>query len=143
MGELVLLAPVVIQRNEDAQVVGTWYDAHAGAGKLGAQLVEAARADALFRAVNVKGGDGRVVRRLLGEVGNSDARAVAGNAARLARRRRAWRLEGGVGVFDLPFASEELAERRVVGLARLALDVFLAPISGTLTQPRFSLPSPW
>jgi hypothetical protein len=84
MGELILLVPVVVQRNEYAQVMSTWHNAHASACELGAQLVEAACADAFLRAGDVEGGDGGVVRRLLGEVGHGDALAVAGNAVGLA-----------------------------------------------------------
>ena len=72
MCQVVLLVIAVLQGDEDAQIVRAGDDADAGAGKLCAELVEAARRYPLFRAVNVEGRNGWVVRRLLGEVGDAD-----------------------------------------------------------------------
>lgn len=123
MCELVLLIVPVLEGDEDAQVVCASGDAHTCAGELCAELVVATGNDALFGAVNVEGGDRGVVRRLLGEVGDGDLLGVAGDAVGAARGRRGGRLERLEGVVDLPVATEELSERRIVGLAGLALDV--------------------
>jgi hypothetical protein len=45
-----------------------------------------------------------VVRGLFGEVGDGHRLAVAFDAVRSARGSRGGRLEGGVGIFDLPVA---------------------------------------
>jgi hypothetical protein len=108
--ELVLLVVAVLQGDEDAQVVGTGDDADVGARELCAQLVEAAGNDALGGAVNVEGGDGRVVRRLLGQVRDLDG-LVGGDAGGGARGLGAGRvLERRLRVLDLPVAAEELAQ---------------------------------
>jgi hypothetical protein len=123
MGELVLLVVAVLQGDEDAQVVCAGNDADVGAGEFCAQLIEAAGDDTLGGAVDVEGGDGRMVRRLLGEVRNFDqlvtSKAGGGAGGLRIGRVLEWRLR----VFDLPGAAEELAQGRVVGLARLAFDV--------------------
>jgi hypothetical protein len=121
--ELVLFIVPVLQGDEDAQVVCSGNNAHACAGKLCAKLVIAAGNDTLLGAVDVEGGYGRVVRGLLGEVGDGDLLGVAGDAVGAARGRRGGRLEGLEVVVDLPVAAEELAEGRVVGLAGFPLDV--------------------
>jgi hypothetical protein len=79
---------------------------------------------------------------LFGEVRDGNGLGVASHAVGAARGRRRRGLEGRVGVFNLPVTlqgsvssaqpaaegvtyAEELAQRRVVGLAWLALDIFL------------------
>jgi hypothetical protein len=123
MCELVLLIVPVLEGDENTQVVCTSGDADACAGELCAELVVATGDDALLGAVNVEGRNRGVVRRLLGEVRDGDLLGVARNAVGTARGRRGGRLEGLEGVVDLPVATKELAERRVVGLAGLSLDV--------------------
>jgi len=59
--ELVLLVIPVLQVDEDTQVVCSSHDAHTCARELCAQLIIASCADALLGAVDVKGGDGRMV----------------------------------------------------------------------------------
>jgi len=59
--ELVFFVVPVLEGDEDAQVVCPRSDAHACSGELCAQLVVALGTDALFWAVDVEGGDGRVV----------------------------------------------------------------------------------
>jgi hypothetical protein len=78
--ELVLLVVPVLQIDEDAQVVCSSDHAHACSSELRAQLVVSPRADALLRAVDVEGGNGRVVGGLFGEVRDGDSLAVAGHA---------------------------------------------------------------
>lgn len=66
--KLILLVVPSVQIDEDALVVDARNDLDAGAGEFGAQLVKAIGRDALFGAVDVEGGDGRVVRGLFSEV---------------------------------------------------------------------------
>lgn len=112
----------------DALVVDAWDDADGGAGEFGGELVEAARRDALVGAVDVVGGDGRVVGGLLGEVGDADslvlgAVAFGGYGGLLEVLLDFFALEARFVVFHFPVTSEELAECAVVGFAWLALDV--------------------
>ena len=131
--ELVLFIVAVLQGDEDAQVVCAGNDANVGARELCAQLVEAAGNDALGGAVDVEGGDGGMVGRLLGQVRHLDE-LVAGDAGGGAGGLRAGRvLERRLRVLDLPVAAEELAQGRVVGLAWLALDVFLPALAHAAT----------
>lgn len=114
--------------------------AHACAGEFGAQLVVPPCADALLRAIDVECGNGRVVGGLFGEVRHGDSLAIAGYAVRAAGGSRVRCLQGGMCIFNLPVAlqtsvllydafcnthPEELAQRRIVGLAWLSLDIFL------------------
>lgn len=85
VGELVLFAVALVERDEDAQVVLAGQDLDRGAGKLGRDLVEPARAEAAVGAGDVKGRHGRVVRRLLRQVGDGDGLRVVGGAV-LGRR---------------------------------------------------------
>ena len=107
MGQLVLLVVPVLQGDEDAQIVCSSDDAHARAGELGAELVIASCADAFLRAVDVEGGDGRVVGGLFGEVRDGDGLVVASDAVGAARGCRGGRLERAVAVFDLPVTLQE------------------------------------
>jgi hypothetical protein len=102
MCELVLLIIPVLEVDEDAQVMRSCDNTHARASKLRAQLVVPLCTDTLLRAVDVEGGNGRVVGGLFGEVGDSDSLAVAGHAVGAARGSRVRCLQGGVRVFDLP-----------------------------------------
>lgn len=68
MSQLVLFVVPVLQRDEDAQVVCSSHHAHACPGEFGTELVISSRADAFLGALDVEGGDRRVMRRLLGEV---------------------------------------------------------------------------
>jgi hypothetical protein len=143
MRELVLLIASVLQRDEDAEVVCSRNHAHACSGELGTQLVVASCAYAFLGTFDVEGGDGRVVRGLFGEVRDGYGLGVARHAVGAARGRRGGCLERRMAVFNLPVTlqgsvnsarppaegvtyAEELAQRRVVGLAWLALDIFLA-----------------
>lgn len=119
MCELILLVIPVFQCDEDAQVVRSSYNAHTGASELCAQLVIPSRAYAFLGAVNVEGGDGRVVRRLFGEVRDCDCLAVADHAVGAARGCRSRCLHSGMCVFDFPVTLEESARcRRVLGVLR-------------------------
>jgi hypothetical protein len=100
--ELVLFIAAVLQGDEDSQVVRAGHYSYACACELGAQLIITSCANALLGTVDVEGGDGRVVRGLLGEVGDSHCLAIALDAVGGARRCRVGRLEGRVCVFDLP-----------------------------------------
>lgn len=102
MCELVLLIIPVLEVDEDSQVMRSCDHTHARASKLRAQLVVPLCTDTLLRAVDVEGGNGRVVGCLFGEVGDSDSLAVAGHAVGAARGSRVRCLQGGVRVFDLP-----------------------------------------
>lgn len=102
MCELVLLVSPILQRDEDAQVVRSRYNAHACTGELCTQLIIPFRADALLGTIDVEGGHGRVVGSLLGEVGNCDCLAVASNAVGAARWSRGRCLQDRVCVFDFP-----------------------------------------
>lgn len=68
MCQLVLLVVALLQCDEDAQVVSARNDANACASEFGAELVESFGLDTLLRAVDIEGGDRRVMRRLLGEI---------------------------------------------------------------------------
>ena len=107
MSELVLLIASVLQGDEDTQVVRSSHHSYTCTCELGAQLIITARTDALLGAVDIEGGDGRVVGGLLGEVGDGDGLAIAFDAVGGARGSRVGGLEGGVGVFDLPVALRE------------------------------------
>jgi hypothetical protein len=72
MCELVLLIVPVLQGDEDAQVMCAGGNAHTCAGEFCAELIVATRDDALLGAVDVEGGNGGVVRGLLGEVRDGD-----------------------------------------------------------------------
>jgi len=109
MCELVFLVVSVLQIDEDAQVVCTSHYAYARAGKLGTELIVAPRADAFFRTINVEGGDWRMMRGLLGDIGDRYKLAVAFETAGAARGQRVGCLKGRVGVFDLPIALPTLA----------------------------------
>lgn len=142
MSELILFIVAVLQRNEDAQIMRACHNAHTCPSELCAELVVAPGTNAFFWAVNIECGNGRVMGGLLGEVGYSHGLVVACDAVGTARRRRSWGLQGRVGVFNFPVAlrrsvgaersqhfaaySEELAQSRIIRLARLALDIFLA-----------------
>jgi hypothetical protein len=77
MGKLVLFIASVLQCNEDAQVMCSWHHAHTRASELGAQLIVPPSHNTFLRAVDVEGGNGRVVRSLLGDVGDGDELVVA------------------------------------------------------------------
>lgn len=66
--QLVLLIVSILQRDEDAQVVCASNYSHACAGEFRAQLVVTLGTNALLRAVDVEGGDGRVMRGLFGKI---------------------------------------------------------------------------
>lgn len=104
MCQLVLLVIPVLQCNEDAQVMRARLHAHTRPCKLCAQLVKAPRADSLLGTVNVKGRDGRVMRRLFGEVRDCDGFAVACDAVGAARGRRGGCAQGWVCLLDFPVA---------------------------------------
>lgn len=72
MRELVRLPVAAVERDEDAHVVLAGRDLDGGAGELCGDLVEAAGGEAALGAADVEGADGRVVRGLLGEVGDAD-----------------------------------------------------------------------
>lgn len=110
MCELVLLVVPVLQIDEDTQVMCASNHAHARSREFRAQLVVSPRTDALFRAVDIEGGDGRVVGGLFGEVRDCDSLAVASHAIGAARGRRVRCLQGGVCVFDFPVTLGMLAE---------------------------------
>jgi hypothetical protein len=54
MGQLVFLVVPLLDIDENSEIVLTGAHPDAGAGKLGADLVETARRDASFRAVDVE-----------------------------------------------------------------------------------------
>lgn len=124
MCQLVLFVVPVLQRDENAQVVRSCHNPHTGASKLCAQLVISSCADASLRAVDVKGGNGRMVGGLFGEVRDCDSLAVAGHAIGAAGRSRGWCLHDGMCVFNFPVALEELACHSEIG--RLAYSEELA-----------------
>lgn len=68
MGELVLLIVALCKRNEDAQIMFSRSNLDAGSRELGRKLVEAARSNAFFGAVNEECRDGWMMRRLFGEI---------------------------------------------------------------------------
>ena len=161
MCQLVLFVVPVLERYKDAEVVCSSNNAHACSGELGTELIVASRGHAFLGAIHIKGGDGRVVGGLFGEVGDGHGFCVASNTVGAARGRRGRCLEGRVGVLYLPVTlqgrvsgkrryaegatyPEELAQRRVVRLAWLALDIFLAQ-SQHLSPRRSasSIPDPW
>ena len=109
MCELVLLVVPVLQRDEDAQVVRSRYDAHTCAGKLCAQLIVSFCGNAFLRTVDVEGGDGRVVGGLFGKIRDRDSLAIAGYAVGAAGRSRVWCLHDGVCVFDFPVTLQRSA----------------------------------
>lgn len=78
VGQAVGLAAAVLERNEDAEVVLAGQDANARAGELGGDLIEATGREAALGTADVKGAHGRVVRGLLGEVGDADGLVVRG-----------------------------------------------------------------
>jgi hypothetical protein len=161
VSQLVLFVVSVLQRDEDAEVVRASHHAHACSGKLGTELVVAPCADAFLRALNVESRDRRVVRGLLGQVRDGHRLPVSRDAVGAARGRRSRRLQGRMAVFDLPVTlqesvvrrgaeaegvtyPEEFAQRRVVGLAWLALDVFLPQSQRRIPrQAVCSVPDPW
>ena len=102
MCELVFLIISLLEGDEDAQVVLPRCHFDTGTGEFGRYLVKSPGSDTLLRAVDVEGGNGRVVGGLFGEVGDSDSLAVAGHAVGAARGSRVRCLQGGVRVFDLP-----------------------------------------
>jgi hypothetical protein len=104
VGQLILFIVPVLEGDEDAEIVCSGDDAHAGTGKLCTELVVASCAYALLGTVDVEGRDGRVVRGLLGEVGNGHELGVTRDAVGTARGRRRGGLEGGMAVFYLPIA---------------------------------------
>lgn len=78
MCELVCFATKLVQRNKNAQVVFAWQNFDRGASEFGRDLVEAARRQTPFGACNVKGAHRRVMRRLFGEIGDSNRLLVWG-----------------------------------------------------------------
>jgi hypothetical protein len=68
MCELILFVVPVLQGNEDAQIVRSSDDAHTCASKLCAQLVVSFRTNAFLGAVDVEGGNGRMMGGLFGEI---------------------------------------------------------------------------
>jgi hypothetical protein len=159
MSQLVLFVVPVLQRDEDAEVVCASHHAYACSGELGTELVVAPCADAFLGALDVEGGDGWVVGGLFGEVRDRHRLPVSRDAVGAARGRRSRRLQSRMGVFDLPVTlqesivhrgaeaityPEEFAQRRVVGLAWLALDVFLPQNQRRISRQRMcSVPDPW
>jgi hypothetical protein len=102
MCELVFLVAPVLQANEDAQIVRSSHHTHACTSKLRAQLIVASCSNALLGTVDVEGGNGRVMGRLFGEVGDGDGLAITFEAVGGAGGCRPGCLEGGMDVFDLP-----------------------------------------
>lgn len=68
VGELVRLVVAAFDGDEDAQVVLAGHHLDGRTRELGRDLVEAPSAQALLRAADIEGADGRVVRGLLGQV---------------------------------------------------------------------------
>lgn len=64
--ELVRLATMLVQRDEDAHVVLSRKHLDRGARELGTDLIKASGCEALLRASNMEGAHGRVVRSLFG-----------------------------------------------------------------------------
>jgi hypothetical protein len=87
VSELVLLIAPVLQVDEDAQVVCSSNHTHACA---------------FLGTVDVEGGDRRVVRRLLGKVGDGHGLAIAFDAVGSACGCGVGCLEGGMSILDLP-----------------------------------------
>lgn len=86
-------------------------DAYACTGEFGANLIVSSGTDTLLGAVDVEGGNGRVVGGLLGEVGDGDGFGFAGDASGGARGLGGWCCEGRMRVIDFPVAlraSDEL-----------------------------------
>jgi hypothetical protein len=160
MRELILLIVALLECNEDAQVVGAGNDADARTSELGAQLVKAPGRNALFGAIDVKSGNGRVVGGLLSKVGDLDE-LVARGAHGAARGRRVWSVfDGRRSIFDLPGTLRKLVdvgataedERtlknspkvELYGLHGLPLTYFCAPISPRIQSAFTSrVPDPW
>lgn len=69
--QLVRLVVPLLEGDEDAEIVLSRADLDRGAGEFGADLVESASVDPLFWTVDPESTDGRVVRRLLREVGDA------------------------------------------------------------------------
>lgn len=70
MCELIFFVIARLEGDEDAEVVLARCDADGCAGEFGGELVKAACCDALGWARNDKGGNGRMMGSLLGNVGN-------------------------------------------------------------------------
>lgn len=91
MSELVCLPISLVQCDEDAHVVLARQHLDRGACELGGDLVETSSGDTLLGAGDVKCADWRVMRGLLGEVGDADeavvlAGAMLGDGQRHLRR---------------------------------------------------------
>lgn len=132
--QLVLLAVAAVEGDEDAHVVLARQDLDRGTGELGRDLVETAGANALLGAGDVEGADGRVVRSLLGQVGDADRCLVGGGAGVLRDgdgdgRRVLFALGGGLEAGEAALGAGRLAEpgsldgRSIV----LSLPVALSP----------------
>lgn len=72
MCQLVCLVVPLLQRDENAKIVLAGHHLDRGASELGCDLVETLGVQALLWAVDIERADGRVVRRLLGQVGDPD-----------------------------------------------------------------------
>ena len=70
--ELVRFVVALLDRDEDAEVVLPRHHLDRGPGELGHNLIKTASVDPLFRAIDVEGAHGGVVRRLLRQVANAD-----------------------------------------------------------------------
>ena len=70
VSQLIRLVVAALDGDEDAQVVLAGHHLDGGARELGRDLVVAPGVQAAIWTANVKGADGRVVRCLLGKVGN-------------------------------------------------------------------------
>lgn len=136
VSELVLFAVALVELDEDAEVVLAGEDLNRGAGELGGDLVKAAGADAALGAGDVEGADGRVVRGLLGQVGDGEGLGVVGGAV----LRRGEGDGGGVlvaldrrlgrgGALASEPGGEDLG--RIVFGFPVALEVWLADAAGT------------
>lgn len=77
-------------------------DADIGAGELGAELVETPGRDAFGRAVDIEGGDRRVMGCLFSEVGYFHELVVDNTAGAAGRLRTGRMLELWLCVLDLP-----------------------------------------
>ena len=107
VGEAVLFAIPAVDLQEDALVVLTGDHLDGGAGELGRELVVADGGYAFVRTIVDESGYGRVMRGLFCHVVHLDRFPIFFSRA-----------------LCIPRATEELPQRAIVRLARLALDIF-------------------
>ena len=72
VGQLVFLVVALLDIDKNSEVVLTRAHANAGAGELGADLIEPARRDASLGAVDIEGRDWRVVGGLFCQIAHLD-----------------------------------------------------------------------